>query len=329
MVSVSSPPSSQTARATESTCTTEKVEGLHRCEIRNYSLIKDLATGNSPVRSGAFTVGGYDWCLLFYPSGGRRVPKGDSAVYLQLMTSGATTRATFLVRIINPASGQSRLHGHAGIGLYSNDETSTDAMNGIRLMRTTELERTYVDRDRDRFIIECSLSVIGEPRASATTPLGVPVPPPPSDLPAHRLVLAMRSPVFKASLFGPMSEGKDGSCNITIEGVDPAVFKALLDVIYSDSFPTMDNLSEDANRELARHLLAAADRYGMDRLKAQCESILSKSLSAEGKGSVASRKDDQLSCFTFLSCFSKAVGSIFKIHQVQSAVSSLSANYFF
>jgi speckle-type POZ protein len=163
---------------------------------------------------------------------------------------------------------------------------------------------------------------------------------------AHRMVLAMRSPVFKAELFGPMSES---GC-ITIQDVDPTVFKVLLDVIYTDAFPTaMHDLDEDSSRELARHLLATADRYGMDRLKAQCANILSTSLNAHtvastlalahlhgchqlkdacvefiitlgmDNGSVLTSREDhpqdqQLGCFTFLGCFCKAVGSILRIH---------------
>jgi speckle-type POZ protein len=290
------------------------------------------------------------------------------SLYLELMTSGATARAAFLTRFVNPATGRSRMIRHSGIGQYNTTGTA-HAREGISPMTTAALEATYVDRDSDRLVIEVTLTVMGEPRTSATTRLGVPAPPS-SDLPAHlgrllesreladvtfdvrgerfaahRMVLAMRSPVFKAELFGPMSE----SVCITIQDVDPTVFKVLLDVIYTDCFPAMHDLDEDSSRELARHLLAAADRYGMDRLKAQCANILSTSLNAHtvastlalahlhgchqlkdacvefiitlgrDSGSVLTSREDhpqdqQLGCFTFLGCFCNAVASIRRIH---------------
>jgi speckle-type POZ protein len=55
----------------------------------------------------------------------------------------------------------------------------------------------------------------------------------------------------------------------------PPVFKTLLHFIYTDTLP--DDLLGDLgseNQELVRDLLAAADRYGMDRLKQICELVL-------------------------------------------------------
>ncbi|KAM0831945.1 hypothetical protein ACQ4PT_065218 [Festuca glaucescens] len=178
------PPSSQTGtRATKSTCTMEKVEGFHRFEVRNYSLIKGLSTANR-VRSGTFPVGGYDWSVVFYPSGCLYAPKaGNMSLYLELMTSGATARAAFVARFVNPATGRSRRIRHSGIGLYNTTSTA-HAREGISPMTTAALEATYVDREGDRLVIEFTLSVMGEPRTSATARLGIPAPPS-SDLPAH------------------------------------------------------------------------------------------------------------------------------------------------
>ncbi|XP_044983563.1 BTB/POZ and MATH domain-containing protein 2-like [Hordeum vulgare subsp. vulgare] len=104
------------------------------------------------------------------------------------------------------------------------------------------------------------------------------------EFPAHKLVLAVRSPVFKAMLYGPMME-KDSS-RIVIDNMQPAVFKFLLHFIYTDSMPAAvmdddDFLDEDDKKEVTKHLLVAADRYGMIRLKLMCESILCKHLDAE------------------------------------------------
>ena len=61
--------------------------------------------------------------------------------------------------------------------------------------------------------------------------------------------------------------------------VHPAVFKALLHYIYTDSLPAMDGPNK-TKAETVRGLLAAADQYGMQRLKLMCERTLCASLDA-------------------------------------------------
>lgn len=100
---------------------------------------------------------------------------------------------------------------------------------------------------------------------------------------AHKIVLAKRSPIFKAELYGPMRNKKQRS--ITVEDMQPSVFKALLHFIYKDSLPvTMENLDEDGNEEMVKLLLVAADRYAMERTKLVCENILCQRIDV---GSVA------------------------------------------
>ncbi|KAK1606491.1 hypothetical protein QYE76_030164 [Lolium multiflorum] len=82
--------------------------------------------------------------------------------------------------------------------------------------------------------------------------------------PAHRAVLAARSPVFKAELFGSMAEST--MSHITLQDIDPAAFKVFLRFIYTDTLPRDDELKE----ETYKHLLAVADRYVLDGLKLLC-----------------------------------------------------------
>ncbi|KAL9331744.1 hypothetical protein ACSQ67_001354 [Phaseolus vulgaris] len=93
---------------------------------------------------------------------------------------------------------------------------------------------------------------------------------------AHKLVLAARSPVFRAQLFGPMKD-QNTQC-IKVEDMEAPVFKALLHFIYWDSLPDMHELtglnSKWASTLMAQHLLAAADRYGLERLRLKCEASL-------------------------------------------------------
>ena len=99
---------------------------------------------------------------------------------------------------------------------------------------------------------------------------------------AHRCVLAARSPVFRAELFGATSEGSAAAATATttrdcirIDGMLARVFEALLHFIFTDSLPDMAGLEEPM---MAEHLLEAADRYGMLRLKLICEEELSEGI---------------------------------------------------
>nr|CAB3482452.1 unnamed protein product [Digitaria exilis] len=64
------------------------------------------------------------------------------------------------------------------------------------------------------------------------------------------------------------------ACRVTVEDIQPKVFKALLQFIYTDALPQWDDLHAEEYCEISRHLLAAADRYAMDRMKSLCASNL-------------------------------------------------------
>uniref|UniRef100_A0A453T4U5 BTB domain-containing protein n=2 Tax=Aegilops tauschii subsp. strangulata TaxID=200361 RepID=A0A453T4U5_AEGTS len=115
---------------------------------------------------------------------------------------------------------------------------------------------------------------------------------------AHRCVLAARSKVFMAQLFGPMKEGTTTSTVIQIKDMEAKVFRALLIFIYTDVFPLplreehrmgedeMSVVMEEAKEAEAvqdemrlqclQHLFVAADRYDLQRLKFICEQQLSE-----------------------------------------------------
>ncbi|XP_047051352.1 TD and POZ domain-containing protein 3-like [Lolium rigidum] len=84
---------------------------------------------------------------------------------------------------------------------------------------------------------------------------------------AHRLVLAARSHVFKAELYGPMAESKMAS--ITIQDMEASTFKSMLHYMYHGSLPDVSSTVAEY-----QHLLVAADRYGLERLKKNCEDKL-------------------------------------------------------
>ena len=93
---------------------------------------------------------------------------------------------------------------------------------------------------------------------------------------AHRCVLTFCSSVFRAQLFGPMKEKAENL--IKIDDMEPAIFEALLHFIFIDRLP--DSCIDGRNPAIT-HLLVAADRYGVERLRLLCESKLSEAIDVE------------------------------------------------
>ncbi|KAJ1269252.1 hypothetical protein BS78_07G196700 [Paspalum vaginatum] len=98
------------------------------------------------------------------------------------------------------------------------------------------------------------------------------------EFPAHRAVLAARSPVFKAQLLGSMADAKMSS--ITMQDIAPETFRAMLRFVYTDACPADDELG-DSPTEMLQHLLGAADRFALDRLKLLCAKELGCNVSVE------------------------------------------------
>ncbi|KAL6655732.1 hypothetical protein ACP70R_006558 [Stipagrostis hirtigluma subsp. patula] len=92
---------------------------------------------------------------------------------------------------------------------------------------------------------------------------------------AHRLMLAARSPVFKALLFGQMAESRTTSC-ITIQDMKASTFGYMLYFMYHNVLPRTAPSSTDAASVMVefQDLFIAADRYGLDMLKQMCEDVL-------------------------------------------------------
>ncbi|KAF8776577.1 hypothetical protein HU200_003296 [Digitaria exilis] len=96
---------------------------------------------------------------------------------------------------------------------------------------------------------------------------------------AHGWLLMARSPVFEAELLAtPASKEKlPGGVRrrVEIKGVDPKVFKAMLHFMYTDALPeTMEEEEDETVVAMAQGLLAAANRFKLERLKVVCEEIL-------------------------------------------------------
>ncbi|XP_073054184.1 BTB/POZ and MATH domain-containing protein 2-like [Primulina eburnea] len=299
-------PSSSKAPETEpsvttSTSITETINGSHNFKIKGYSLSKGIGIGKY-IASDTFIVCGYSWAIYFYPDG-KSVE--DNATYVSLFialaSEGADVRALFELTLLDQSGREMhKVHSHFGRALESGPYTLKyrGSMWGYkRFYKRTLLEASDYLKD-DCLQVHCCVGVV---KSHTEGPKIYTIPLPPSDIgqhfgqllesgkgtdvifeidgetfAAHKLVLAARSPVFRAQLYGPMKD--QNTQRIQIEDMEAPVFKALLHFMYLDVLPDLEELtglnSKWASTLMSQHLLAAADRYGLDRLRLLCESNL-------------------------------------------------------
>ncbi|GJN09608.1 hypothetical protein PR202_ga27629 [Eleusine coracana subsp. coracana] len=280
---------------TTSTCTMAAAHDTHLFHISGYRLHKGIGQGKF-VSSKPFCVGGYNWAVRFYPDGVEE-QDGSASMHLKLVTKNSAARASCHFKLFNKTTGEMSSGWQVSLQEYKSDSTLETA-----IIRTSDSKLSAYVKD-DCLTIHCAVTVILEPQVSNTNVV-VGLVEPPSDLSeqlellldekpgsdvtfnvqgevfsAHKVILAMRSPVFKAKLYGPGRE--DSQQHIVIEEIQPATFRALLYFIYTDSLlEGMDrDLADDSRQEMIRRLLVAAGQYEVQRLKLMCEDILCRSLS--------------------------------------------------
>ncbi|KAJ4728511.1 BTB/POZ and MATH domain-containing protein [Melia azedarach] len=286
---------SSTSESTKSTSITEIIDGSGQCKFSDYSLSKDIETGRY-IESRAFMAGGYAWKLFFYPRGKWKKDKEYISIFIAL-ASEVSVRGHFGLQLLDQS--QSQLTDFKE--MLKEDEpfmiTYSHNICGInRFCKRTLLEQSGYLKD-DCFFVHYRISVLKSRKICYSIAV------PPSKIgqhfaqllesgkrtdvkfevngetfSAHKLVLAARSPVFRAQLYGPMKD-ENTQC-IKVEDIQPSVFKALLHFIYSNALPDMKEFtgmnSKRASTFMSQHLLAAADRYGLERLRLLCESNLCK-----------------------------------------------------
>ncbi|CAN8300581.1 unnamed protein product [Cochlearia groenlandica] len=286
---------------TVSTSHTETVDGFHEFKISGYSLAKGVGIGKY-VASETFTVGGYSWAIYFYPDG--KSPEDNSAyvsLFIALASDAADVRALFELTLVDQSgNGKDKVHSHFGRALESGPYTLKyrGSMWGYkRFFKRLGLESSDYLEDNS-LLVRCRVGVV---ESHTEGPRKYDIPVPVSNLgqqlgklldgkkdcdvtfevggqtfAAHKLVLATRSPVFRAQLFGPL-RAQNTKC-IQVEDIESPIFKVLLHFIYWDDLPDIQELmgtdSKSASTLVAQYLLAAADRYALERLKAICESKL-------------------------------------------------------
>ncbi|XP_030975182.1 BTB/POZ and MATH domain-containing protein 2-like [Quercus lobata] len=296
--SVSQPPPSPSTSSSSSTSRTDTVVGTHEFKINGYSLAKGMGVGKF-VASDTFAVGGYAWAVYFYPDG---KSGEDNAAYVSLFVAlaseGTDVRALFELTLLDQSGRDNhKVHSHFNRMMDAGPYTLKyrGSMWGYkRFFKRSLLETSDYLKD-DCLIIHCCVGVV-KTQTEGPKIYSIAVPPPDigqhfgkllesgknTDVTfevegeifsAHKLVLAARSPVFRAQLFGPMKD-QNSQC-IKVEEMTAPVFKVLLHFMYWDALPDMQELFGGnfkwAFTLMAQHLLAAADRYALERLRLLCE----------------------------------------------------------
>ncbi|KAL6843269.1 hypothetical protein ACP4OV_026982 [Aristida adscensionis] len=274
-------------------------------------------------RSAVFTVGGYDWCIRCDPFAAADVP--SIGFFLQLVSRGARARASFGFSLLDVTA-------NLPPWPLPTTEMLTMEFDGDDLNNNTHgyvVPKWWLTDEApgfgfflpDGFTIECTVTVFPaappRPFASAAARAAPPrVKVPPSDMMAqlgavyaagdgadvtfsvagklfraHRIILAMRSPVFMAELYGGMMEST--AALVEVQEMQAAVFEALLRYIYTDALPDATSLGLGCSRsDMMQHLLVAADRYGVERLKLMCEQELCDGLHAGNVAAMLAFADD-------------------------------------
>ncbi|XP_065204070.1 speckle-type POZ protein-like [Planococcus citri] len=129
------------------------------------------------------------------------------------------------------------------------DEPNASSIENDDCSLSSDLERIRVDED----FSDVTISVKGK------------------NYPAHKLILAARSSVFKAMFKNDMQESQTN--HITITDMEQEIFEEMLQYIYTGKMPNL--------HEWAFELLPAADKYDLEGLKNACERLLLTKISAE------------------------------------------------
>ncbi|XP_047083732.1 BTB/POZ and MATH domain-containing protein 2-like [Lolium rigidum] len=271
-------------------------------KIHGYSKLKELLKNGECVASPHFSVEGHNWFLRFYPNGYLEYHGAFICLLLDAVDDKSYVNAEASDICV---LGDDGLPAPSLVGTLFSSVHSTYL--GYNILREELDQQSWDIMDEDGCLsIKCDLIIKKDIQSEETTGNQF-VLVPPSDLHrhfgnllesmvgadvtfhvggekflAHKFVLAARSSVFNAELLGAMKESV--STPIVIHEMEPDVFKSLLHFIYTDSLPVLEMACNQGEARpdvaMASHLLVAADRYNVERLKLICEHKLCSRIDA-------------------------------------------------
>lgn len=274
--------------------------GYHLLMIEGYSHTKEIPNGKS-IRSRPFMVGGHRWRIDYMPNGDSPCSAEFISFYVVLLDDNVVkpVKAQFEFSWIDQVEKQEPTH-------IRSTKACIFRNHGHRWGDEKFLRRDAFEKSKylkgDWFTIRCDIIVCNCKDLNIKDASATEVPQPDlrqhlnqllqtkvgadvtfnvsgETFAAHRCVLAARSTVFMAQLFGPMKEGTTTAI----------VFGALLSFIYTDLFPEMETdeveveVPEGQEEEAVvdatwlqwlQDLFVAADRYDLQGLKFTCEELL-------------------------------------------------------
>ncbi|CAL4933463.1 unnamed protein product [Urochloa decumbens] len=266
----------------------DAVCGHHVLKFAGYSRTKDDAPTGTSIDSPPFRAGGRTWFVEYHPNGSCCEARDHISLFLALDDPApgdvnAQVKISLLDECGKPVPSCCRTTEIANFSEQGSWGFSKFIERGV-------LEKSRHLLKDDSFTVRFDVTVMTDIHTEETP---VVLAPPPPDMHRHfaellasevgadvkfrvgnqtfsarRVVLAARSPVFKAELYGLKKE-RVSSELIPIDGMEAEVFSALLAFMYTDALPEMKEQEESA---MAQKLLVAADRYHLGRLKLMCES---------------------------------------------------------
>ncbi|XP_036092306.1 speckle-type POZ protein-like isoform X3 [Rousettus aegyptiacus] len=252
----------------ESWCYTQVkvVKFSYMWTINNFSFCREEM--GEVLKSSTFSSSPSDkmkWCLRVNPKGLDDESKDYLSLYLLLVSCPKSeVRAKFKFSLLNAK------------------REETKAMESQRAYRFVQGKdwgfKKFIRRDflldetngllpDDKLTLFCEVSVVQDSvNISGHTNTNT------LKVPECRLAEDLaRSPVFNAMFEHEMEESKKN--RVEINDVDPEVFKEMMRFIYTGKAPNLDKMADN--------LLAAADKYALERLKVMCEEALCSNLSVE------------------------------------------------
>ncbi|XP_038193309.1 speckle-type POZ protein-like isoform X4 [Arvicola amphibius] len=252
----------------ESWCYTQVkvVKFSYMWTINNFSFCREEM--GEVLKSSTFSSGPNDkmkWCLRVNPKGLDDESKDYLSLYLLLVSCPKSeVRAKFKFSLLNAK------------------REETKAMESQRAYRFVQGKdwgfKKFIRRDflldeangllpDDKLTLFCEVSVVQDSvNVSGYTNTNT------LKVPECRLAEDLaRSPVFSAMFEHEMEECKKN--RVEINDLDPEVFKEMMRFVYTGKAPNLDKMADN--------LLAAADKYALERLKVMCEEALCSSLSVE------------------------------------------------
>jgi len=274
----------------------------YKWTIHNFSFCKEEL--GEVLKSSPFSgdqTGDKKWCLRVNPKGLDEESKDYLSLYLLLLSNKSEVRAKFKFSILNSKGEETKamesqraykfvMGKDWGFKKFIRRDFLMEEANGLlQEDKLTLFCEVSVVQDSVNFSGQSSCTKIQVPECNLKTDLGellknssmcdVIFEIDGFEIHAHKAILSARSEVFR-SMFCPNSNFRENQTNtaVPIKDLERDVFQEMLQFIYTGETEKLSHMADD--------LLAAADKYQLDRLKVMCEEALASNLTVENVASI-------------------------------------------